>query len=579
MLALALAISLGVLGWVIILRGRVKRQAKVIRSQLEVIGSQLKEAAALKAAAESANRAKSEFLANMSHEIRTPMNGVTGMIDLTLDTSLTAGQREFLETAKISADALLTVVNDILDFSKIEAGKLEMDVSEFDLNLLMEETIRTFALRAAQKAIELTCWVRPGAPERVSADSTRLRQVIVNLLGNALKFTERGEVSLSVLAEGCAAGYTTLRFTVADTGIGIPVEKQQVIFDAFAQEDGSMSRKYGGTGLGLTISSRLVKMMGGRIWVESAPGEGSRFHFTAQVQAGAASGGGPIEEALRGVPALVIDNNATNRRILAETLSGWGMQVRAAADGVSAVWELGRAERAGRAFKLVLADSQMPGLSGTGLVRSLQEHGGQACPIVVMLSCAQQKDGAARFRQQGVAACLTKPVRRAELKAALLTALGAPSAASEPGAASAAGAAAAEAEMAGRKLRILLAEDNAVNQRVARALLEKRGHTVSVAGNGREAVRLTEEQDFDLVLMDVQMPEMDGLEATAVLRAREAGGGRRLAIVAMTAHAMKGDAERCLEAGMDAYVSKPIKPEVLFAAIETVRAATAENAA
>jgi signal transduction histidine kinase/CheY-like chemotaxis protein len=578
-LALALAIALGVLGWVMILRGRVKRQTAVIRSQLEVIGSQLKETAALKTAAESANRAKSEFLANMSHEIRTPMNGVTGMIDLTLDTSLTAGQREFLETAKTSADALLTVVNDILDFSKIEAGKLEMDVSEFDVNLLMEETIRTFALRAAQKAIELTCWVRPEVPERVIADSTRLRQVIVNLLGNALKFTERGEVSLSVLAEGCAAGCTTLRFTVADTGIGIPVEKQQVIFDAFAQEDGSMSRKYGGTGLGLTISSRLVKMMGGRIWVESAPGEGSRFHFTAQVQAAAASSGGGVEEALRGIPALAIDNNATNRRILAETLSGWGMPVRAAADGVSAVWELGRAERAGRPFRVVLADSQMPGLSGTGLVRSLREHGGQACSIVMMLSCAQQKDGAARFRQQGVAACLTKPVRRAELKAALLMALGAPSAASDPGAASPAGAAATEAEMAGRKLHILLAEDNAVNQRVARALLEKRGHTVSVAGNGREAVRLTEEQDFDLVLMDVQMPEMDGLEATAVLRAREAGGGRRLAIVAMTAHAMKGDAERCLEAGMDAYVSKPIKPDVLFAAIQKICPATVQDAA
>ncbi len=572
-LALALAITLGVLGWVIILRGRVKRQSEVIGSQLEVIGSQLKEADALKEAAEAANRAKSEFLANMSHEIRTPMNGVTGMIDLTLDTRLTGEQREFLETAKTSADALLTVVNDILDFSKIEAGKLEMDPVEFDLTGLMEETVRTFALRAAQKGIELTCEIGPDVPERAAADPTRLRQVIVNLLGNALKFTEKGEVAVSVLTEERSAGKTALHFVVADTGIGIPIEKRQLIFDAFAQEDASMSRKYGGTGLGLTISSKLVKMMGGRIWVESEPGKGSRFHFTVAVEVAPASGGRHVEvETLRGIPVLVVDNNATTRRILAETLSGWGMKARAAADGVSALLELGRAERAGRAFKLVLADSQMPGLSGTGLVRSMRESGPQSGSIVMMLSCAEQKDGAARFRQQGVAACLVKPVRRAELKAALLAALGVPSGEASPGEEAATGAAPPS-----HPLRILLAEDNAVNQRVARVLLEKRGHTVSVAGNGREAVRLVEEREFDLVLMDVQMPEMDGLEATMVLRARETGAGRRLPIVAMTAHAMKGDAERCLEAGMDAYVSKPIRPEVLLAAIETVRSRAVQN--
>ena len=579
-LALALAIALGVLGWVIVLRSRVKRQSQVIGSQLEVIGLQLKEADALKEAAESANRAKSECLANMSHEIRTPMNGVTGMIDLTLDTRLAADQREFLETAKTSADALLTVVNDILDFSKIESGKLELDSVEFDLTGLLEETARTFALRAAQKGIELTCDVRPGVPERVSADSTRLRQVIVNLLGNALKFTEHGEVSLAVLAEGCAAGKTTLHFIVADTGIGVPIEKQKLIFDAFAQEDASMSRKYGGTGLGLTISSKLVKLMGGGIWVESEPAKGSRFHFTTAVVAAPASAAGGVElEALQGIPVLVVDNNATNRRILAETLCGWGMKARPAADGVSALWELGRAERAGRAFELVLADSQMPGLSGSGLVRSIREHGRQACPIVMMLSCAERKDGAARLRQQGAAACLTKPVRRAELKAAVLAALGRPTGSIASGAASPGDEAATGAAPRFEPLRILLAEDNAVNQRVARALLERRGHTVSVAGNGREAVRLVEERDFDLVLMDVQMPEMDGLEATMVLRAREAGAGRRLPIVAMTAHAMKGDAERCLEAGMDAYVSKPIKPELLFTTIERVRSATVQDAA
>jgi signal transduction histidine kinase/DNA-binding response OmpR family regulator len=569
-LALALAVALGVLGWVMVLRSRVKRQS-------EVIGAQLKETAALKEAAESASRSKSEFLANMSHEIRTPMNGVTGMIGLALDTRLSGEQREFLETARTSADALLTVVNDILDFSKIEAGKLEMDAVDFDLTALLEETVRTFALRAAQTGIELACEVRPGVPERVTADSTRLRQVIVNLLGNALKFTEKGEVAVSVFMEAHSAGHATLHFAVADTGIGIPAEKQGLIFDAFAQEDGSMSRRYGGTGLGLTISSKLVKMMGGRIWVESEPGKGSRFHFTTEVAVApepAPAAGHTEMEPLQGIPVLVVDNNATSRRILAETLSAWGMKSSAAADGVSAIWELGRAQRAKRPIKLVLADSQMPGLSGAALVRSIREHSRQDCSIVMMLSCTEQKDGAARLREQGVAACLTKPVRRAELKAALLAALGAPPEAAAPGDAAPAGAA-----PPGRPLRILLAEDNAVNQRVARAMLEKRGHTVSVAANGREAVRLAQERDFDLVLMDVQMPEMSGIEATMALRAWEVGSGRRLPIVAMTAHAMKGDAERCLDSGMDGYVSKPIKPDLLFAAIETFRPGAVQDAA
>jgi len=573
-LALALAISLGVLGWVMILRLRVKRQTRVIRTQLDVIGSQLKEAAALKDAAESANRAKSEFLANMSHEIRTPMNGVMGMINLALDTRLSPDQREFLETAKTSADGLLTVVDDILDFSKIEAGKLCLDAIEFDLNGLLEETVRTFALRAAQKGIELTAEFRPDVPERICADPTRLRQVIVNLLGNALKFTGHGEVSLCVRAAAGDSQGTLLQFTVADTGIGIPAGKQSLIFDAFAQEDGSTTRKYGGTGLGLTISSRLVKMMGGRIWVESEPGKGSRFHFTAAVKALPTPGGGPVAiEAFQGLPVLVVDNNATSRRILAETLALWGMQPRAAADGVSALRELGRGERVGRPFKLVMADSQMPGLSGSALVRSLREHGAGDCPIVMMLSCSERKDGPARFRQHGVAACVVKPLRRADLQAALRASFGQPAADSPPEESS------PGAPPPTQPLRILLAEDNLVNQRVARVLLEKRGHQVTVAGNGREAVRLTEEREFDLVLMDVQMPEMDGLEATTVLRAREMGTGRRLPIVAMTAHAMKGDADRCLEAGMDGYVSKPIKPDLLFAAIEAARAVAVQNAA
>src|SRR5271157_2085735 len=561
-LSLAFFVTLAVLGWVAVLKNRMKQQTVVIRRQLE-------RTASLMEAAESANRAKSEFLANMSHEIRTPMNGVMGMIDLALHTQPTPEQADYLQTAHKSANSLLSVINDILDFSKIEAGKLEMDAADFDLSGLIEETVRTFALRAAEKGIELTCEVPPDVPERVNADSARLRQVIVNLLGNALKFTEQGEVAVSVSAEGRAGENVTLHFIVADTGIGIPIEKQELIFDAFAQEDGSMSRRYGGTGLGLAISSKLVRMMGGRIWVESETAKGSRFHFTAEVRTAPASGGGTAGiESLQGVPVLVVDRHASNRRSLAETLSGWGMKASVSADGAAALAEFDRAEQAGQAFKLVLADSQIARLSG-----------GLSCPIVMMLSYPEQQNGPDLLRQRGVAACLTKPIRRAELKAALLAALGGPSASIAPAAASPAGETAAHSPPPGQPLRILLAEDNAINQRVARVLLERRGHTVTVAANGREAVQLAGEREFDLILMDVQMPEMDGLEATMALRAREAGAGRRLPIVAMTAHAMKGDAERCLEAGMDAYISKPIKPELLFAAIGKVRPGAVSNAA
>ena len=572
-LALALAVTLGILFWVIVLRGRVARQAQVISSQLQVIGTQLQETAALKEAALAGSRAKSEFVANMSHEIRTPMNGVMGMIDLTLDTGLTATQREFLETAKASADALLTVVDDVLDFSKIEAGKLEISAIDFSLQEWLEETLRAFALRAAEKGIELTCQVHPDVPAKIAADPARLRQVVTNLLGNALKFTAQGEVSVNVLTQGGTAEKTTLHFIVSDTGIGIPREKQELIFDAFAQEDGSTSRKYGGTGLGLAISSRLVRMMGGRIWVESTPGDGSRFQFTAQVGAAAANADASREaEFLRGVRALVVDDNATNRHILAETLSAWGMEVASAADGAAALGELERAAGAGRAFQLVLVDSRMPGLSGPGLVRAIRDA--HSCSIVAMLTSLDQKegpDGQTRFRREGAAACLVKPVRRSCLMSALRAALGAPAGSGDPHAPAPGQPPRREPEASGNPLRILLAEDNAVNQRVARALLEKRGHTVAIAWNGREAVRMAREQDFDLVLMDVQMPEMDGLEATRLLRASETGTGRRLPIIAMTAHAMKGDEDRCLAAGMDGFVSKPVKSAALFAVLDTVR--------
>jgi len=572
-LSLVLAVTLAVLYWVAVLKNRMKEQTAVIRRQLERTAALMKEA-------EAANRAKSEFLANMSHEIRTPMNGVMGMIALALNAQPSPEQADYLQTAHNSADALLDIINGILDFSKIEAGKLELDSAEFDLNDSLEETVRVFALRAAEKGIELTCEVGRDVPAQVHADATRLRQVITNLLGNALKFTDHGEVSLRVLAEGGCAGKTTLHFIVADTGIGIPPEKQQVIFDAFTQADSSTSRKYGGTGLGLAITSRLVKMMGGRIWIESEPGRGSSFHFTSDVEAVPAQGGGGAGiESLGGIAVLVVDDNDTNRRIQAETLRRWGLTASEAADGASALHEFDRAERAGRAFRLVLADSQMPGMNGLSLAHAIRERSRETCPVILMLTCAEQKDGLARFQQREVAAHLIKPVRRAELQAALAVALGAAPRGIALGRASQSEPAAMNAETPRPPLRILLAEDNIVNQRVARALLERRGYTVSVAGNGREALRFLDQGTFDLVLMDVQMPEMDGFEATAAVREREKGTGRRLPIIAMTAHAMKGDEERCLRAGMDAYVSKPIKPAVLFAAVEAARSPLAPVAA